>query len=777
MKFSLSWLKEHLETSACVQDIEKALVALGLEVEDVKTQSLDGFVVGLVSSCERHPNADRLSLCMVDDGSGTLQQVVCGAPNVRQGLKIAFARVGCLIPITNEVLKKGKIRDIESLGMICSAKELLLGQDSHGIMELQTEALPGMDLAQALNLNDAIFDISITPNRSDCFSLKGVARDLAAKGVGKFIEHAYKPIEVKSTRSLVIQDKDVIPYFSFVEIKNITNKESPKWLKDKIEAAGQNPISALVDIANFVMYDLGQPLHMFDADHLKGGITVQKVKGVISFKALDENIYALDEDIVVCDEQGIQALAGIKGGFESSSQLTTKNILIEAAIFNPVEITKTGQRLNLFSDARARFERGIDSKGVKRALAKATQLVLEICGGEIVGFTEVGSTDHKSDPIPFTLKFLEEKSGQSFDLIQVHAYLTKLGCQVNGDSVTTPSWRHDLNIPEDLVEEVLRLHGYDNIACESLPIVMPVDYLSSTHQAKRALNNRGMDETYSFSMIPLDTARLFKDDVVVLPAPLNQDLSTLRPSLLPSLIQVALYNKTKSQHYISVFETAPVFTQTSDSPCQQVHLSGLRFNQTHEPHWVQSPRAFDVFDVKSDLLSACKAFNVDEGSVQVEATAPSYYHPKRSGCFKQGKKVLGYFGELHPSVLKKMGVTQACLGFELIIDNMPPIRPKKKAYKPLSPYQMVNRDFAFMMDKSLPYESLVRLVKKIDPKLIRSIQVFDVFDKGDHKSVAIRLKIQADDRTLTDAELLELQNQVIKVASTIGAVIRSGQHA
>ena len=791
MKFSLSWLKEHLKTEASVNDIASALTNIGLEVEDIvdPSQRLNGFVVGYVESCEKHPDADRLSLCMVNDGSGVMQQVICGAANVRQGLHIAFARVGSVVPSTGQVLKKGMLRGVESCGMICSAKELLLGEESDGIMELNTTSAPGTPLAREFKLDNPIFDISITPNRADCFSVRGVARDLAAYGVGTFIDNTITCTtdHLPQSINIRIHDQEACPYFSAIKIDNVKNCPSPLWLKRRIEEAGQQSISALVDIANFVMFDLGQPLHVFDAKMIEGAVNVRLSNDGEEYVALDEQTYTLKNDIVIADDKKILGLAAIKGGLHSGTQMETTSVVVEAALFNKINIANSGQRLNLFSDARARFERGVDTQLVHKALSRAVQLIQEICGGDVVGFNVQGTLPKDAEPFDVSLSFISQRAGQLFTQKQVITYLEKLGCKISvrdADllTVVSPSWRHDIAQAEDILEEVLRLHGYNNIQEEPLPFIPVQDNFTLTHKAKRRLMNAGLDEVYTFSMMDAKTADYFKADHVVVPIlePLNADLAILRPSLLPSLIKVAQHNKAKSIGNISVFEVAPVFfLDNNDLPAQNISMAGIRFNKTHDAHWLETPRVFDVFDVKEDVLQALAAFNIKESSLQISTDAPDYYHPKRSGCFKQGKKVIAYFGELHPKVLKNLTVKNPCLGFEILMHNIPEIKEKILKGVVFSNYQSVNRDFAFIMDKTTPAADLIQTIKKVDQKLIQSVAIFDVYE-GDKladgkKSIALRLNVQSDDKTLTDEEMMDLQNKIIFEAAKMNALIRDGQ--
>lgn len=789
MKFSFSWLKEHIETNKSAAEISDALVELGLEVEELfnPADKFNDFVVGYVDSCEKHPDADRLSVCKINDGSSNLVQVICGAPNIRAGLKIAFAKPGAVIPITNEILKKGKIRGLESFGMVCSSKELCMGDDQTGIMELDTSLPAGTPLAQFFNLDDPIFDLSITPNRADCFSVRGIARDLAAKGMGELIiiDDSEDIFPLQNNIMLAIENKEACPYFSLLEIKNVVNKSSPPWLKKRIEDAGQNSISALVDITNYVMYDLGQPLHAFDADRIVQPFLVSVAQDGEKLKALNETVYSLNEDIVVKDKNHVIAMAGIKGGFDSGINDDTKNIYLEAAYFSGTHIAKTGQKFNLFSDARARFERGIDPSITKIALKKAARLIKEICGGVYTNYNEQGTLPKNSQNITVSFDRFEQKTGQKFEKENIQHILEKLGFEcVIEDAIfhiDTPSYRHDMVIAENIIEEVLRIQGYGEIPESRLTISNMPTLKNRTQKFKAILNNRGLDEVYTFSMISQETAHLFKDnnDVITLLKPLNVELSTLRTSIIPSLLDVILQNKNKSIDHMGIFEYAPVFFQSFNQRQQNMCLSGVRFHQNHDDNWLQKARLVDVYDVKKDVINVLDVFNINQKSVQIDQdNMPSYYHPKRSAKFKQGKKTIAYFGELHPKILKYFGLRQTCVAFEIFVDDLMAIKDKKLKNFEISIYQPVLRDFAFISDKTLSCEKLLKTIEDIDKKLIRRIDVFDVYEGEkiglEKKSTALTLHIQADDRTLTDEELMKMQNDIISACRQIGAEIRQG---
>lgn len=788
MKFSFSWLKEHLNTTKTPEEIANALTSLGLEVENLINQAdkLKGFTVAFVESCTKHPDADRLSLCHINNGSSELIQVICGAPNIKQGLKIAFAQPGCIIPSTGDVLKKGKIRGVESLGMVCSLKELGFGEESNGILELETPLNPGTPLCEYFGLNDYIFDLSITPNRADCFSVYGIARDLAAKGMGTLKKiNSATSFPKNNQIDLTIHNNHAIPYFSFLKIEGVQNKPSPDWLKKRIEDAGQNSISAIVDITNFVMFDLGQPLHAFDADQTQQPFHVDLAKKGETLKALNEEEYHLENDIVVKDQKGIIALAGIKGGLNSGTYEKTQNIYLEAAYFNPQNIAQTGQKFHLFSDARARFERGIDPEITQIALQKAADLIMQVCGGQCTQYVEKGTLPKTQHIIELPINLFEQKTGQHFSTERIVEILEKLNFTVQIKNnilyVETPSHRHDMLVPENIIEEVLRLDGYDQIPQQKLFIHHTDKHEYKKDRLKSLFIQQGYDEVYTFSMIGKENALLFNpfEQLLHLEKPLTLELAMLRGSLLPSLLEVAVKNKSKSIENTAIFEHAPVFFEKENNHAQKMCFAGIRFNKNHQGNWLENNRSVDVFDIRKDIFTVLESCDISPSSIQVEQKdLPSYYHPKRSATLKQGKKILGYFGELHPKVLKQLSIKQAVVCFELYDDELPQTKNKKPQHFSPSIYQPILRDFAFIMDKHLTAEKLIQTIYKVDKNLIQHIDVFDAYE-GDRiekgkKSLALRLRVQAQDRTLTDDEMMIMQNKIIDVCRQIGAEIRQG---
>lgn len=789
MKFTLSWLKDHLETTATLDQICTKLVELGLEVESVHNpaEQLKGFVVGYVVQREKHPNADRLSLCMIDAGQKELVQVICGAPNVYQGMKVVFAPIGTVIPVTGQALKKGKIRDIESCGMLCSARELLLGEDSDGIMDLATDATPGTSIVEALNLNDPVIEIAITPNRADCFGIRGIAHDLAAAELGTLRSLPYKPIagNFKSRINVQIQNNDACRDFRGIYIKDVKNGPSPDWVQRRLEAIGVRPINALVDVTNYLTYDLCRPLHVFDADKVSGNIEVRISKAGEKLNALNGKSYDLNNEMtVVTDNSTIIALGGIMGGEAASCTENTTNVFLECALFDPIRTANTGRALNLLSDARTRNERGLDPISQEYGIQAAINLILDWCGGiasEIV--IAKGSNPLESlipnQSIKLTQTRLQNLSGCNISLKQAKNYLEKLGFSVKETTdeiiAIPPSHRTDIDGSADLVEEVLRLYGYDNIPSIPLP-QLDIKFYPKTKAdiIRHVLAGRGFNETVTWSFIPEDKAALFTkmDPSLKLINPISQDLNVMRPTALSNHIEAVIRNDNRGFNDLSLFEVGPHFHVNN----QQLVASGIRSGKNHKRHWLAPQRNVDFFDAKSDVQASLLSLGMPESTYQIEASAPSYYHPGRSACIKQGQKVLAYFGEIHPKILNTFGTALPIIGFEVFLDNLNEPKSKKKALI-LSPYQSVTRDFAFVVEKTIKSDNIVKSIQRVDKSLITEVQVFDIYtgEKIDRnqKSIAIEVKLEPTKGTLTEAEINDISNRIItSVVTTTGASLR-----
>jgi phenylalanyl-tRNA synthetase beta chain len=778
MKFSHSWLLKYLKTTATPTEIAVHLTNLGIEVDSVKDPSakLKGFVYAKVVTREKHPNADRLSLCMVDAGTGELVQVVCGAPNVKADMGVAFASVGTVIPATGEALKKGKIRDVESFGMLCSARELELGEDSDGIMDLGLEHKPGTSLTNILK-TDAIYDVSITPNRGDCFSVYGIARDLAVIGVGELQPFPNVKIAESDGATPNVEIKtNSCSKFTLRKITGVKNPASSQLMQDFLVSAGQKPITALVDITNYMCVGLGRPMHVFDADKVKGNLVVREAVQGEKLQALNDNEYTLDAGmVVVADDNGVIAIGGIMGGKSTCVDENTQNVLLEAALFDKVSIATTGQKLNLISDSRMRFERGVDAEIVEYCSDLATYIIIENCGGKAYRkITVFNNDEYVSNSIKFYVSLIQKRLGLKISEKEATEILTKLGCKLEKQNdfymVTPPSWRHDLEITEDLVEEIARIKGYQHIEAKSLPLKEA--NVSDKLSLQKHMIGRGFLETINWSFIDSASAKKFikgSDSLLELANPISEDLSTMRPSLIASLLKVAAKNVVGARYNGALFELAPVYSKEYKE-LQTLMIAGLRFGSNHAKQWQVAQKDVDVFDVKNDVLSVLAALNISENSVQLYAEGPDYYHPGRKGCYKQGQKVIAYFGEVHPAI----SVDFKAVGFEIFLENIPNLKPKK-VQKTFSNLMPVKRDFAFVLDAKIAAQVLIKSIEKAIP-MIEAVEVFDCYQgvnvEQGKKSLAVSVILQPTDKTLSDVELLEIHNAIVASAEKVGAVLR-----
>jgi len=804
MKFTLSWLKDHLETDATLEQITDTLTAIGLEVEDIDDRSgFNPFIIARILTAQKHPDADKLQVLGVDTGDGKALQVVCGAPNARAGLVGVFAPPGAYVPGIDTTLTVGKIRGVESFGMMCSERELLLSNEHNGIIELPENAPVGTSFAAYAGLNDPVIDISLTPNRADCAGIHGIARDLAAAGLGTLkapetpgISGAKKPAKL-----VKLHFGDSAPLctgFAWRSVSGVKNRASPKWLQQRLTAVGLRPINALVDITNYLTFDQGRPLHVFDADKIKGNLTVRCAQDGEKFTALDSKEYTLTADMcVIADDSGVVSLSGIMGGEATGCDENTKNVLIESALWNAPNIAQTGRALGIVSDARYRFERGVDPAFMQAGLELATQMVTDFCGGiaskaEITGFTVPAQPS-----IKFPLTEIKRLTSLDVPEKEVKAILESLGFTIAGHkntlTVTVPTWRADIEGKADLVEEVMRIYGIGTITPQPLPLPANVkDTILTplqirTRNARRALAARAMLEAVTLSFISEKAARLFGGGkpALKLANPIAADLSDMRPSLLPSLIIAAKRNAARGFHDLALFEVAA--TYEGDTPDKQRRVAGGLRRGTARlegsgQFWAGNAAAVNVFDAKADALAVLAACGMSADKVQVEAGAPHYYHPGRSGVIKLGPKViLGHFGEFHPETLEQLDATAPLCGFEVFLDAIP--ESKKKSGKTRSPLilsalQQITRDFAFVVDKSVTAASIIRAANGADKKLIQSVQVFDVFEGAslgaDKKSVAIEVTLQPFEHTLTDKELEALSEKIIaNVIKSTGGTLRS----
>ncbi len=792
MKFTLSWLKEHLDTNASLNDITGKVTALGLELEGVEdpTEKFAPFKVAHVVSAEQHPDADRLRVCQVDTGSEVIQ-VVCGAPNARTGMKAIFAPAGSYVPGTDMVLKKGKIRGEESNGMLVSEREMGLSDEHDGIIDLSEDTAIGTPFSDVFAMNDPVIDIALTPDRGDCAGIRGIARDLAAAGMGTL-----KPLKApsykesgKSSIGVNIDAAAQCPLFMGCLVKDVENKESPTWMQNRLKAVGLRPISALVDITNYMSLDLCRPLHVYDADLVKGDITVRLSKEGEEFDALNDKSYIIREgQTAITDESGILGLGGIVGGVSTGCTETTKNVFIECAYFDPMTVARTGRDLQIDSDARYRFERGVDREFTVEAIKIAAQLVIDICGGEASEVVQAGSVPDWKKEIEFDPAYTKKLSGMDVPADKQVSILDSLGFVINGSKVTPPSWRHDVEGKADLVEEVIRVIGYDHIDAVSVRSNNTVSDSAETKNitrmrgARTALAARGLHECVTWSFMPKGLAAEFgsNDNGLTLTNPISNDLDQMRPSILPNLMTAALMNADKGNDDAMLFEVGPVF-ETAKTDGQRTHAAGIRYGQQGEKHWSgeNANRAHDVYDVKADVIAALTAAGVATVNLQTAREASDYFHPGRSAVLKQGRNVLAQFGEVHPAILDHMDIKANIVAFEVFLDNIPSAKKKGTSKKllHLSQFQSVTRDFAFIVDENVEVEQIVRAAKNAERNLIDSVSVFDVYqgkgvDEG-KKSIAINVRIQPVKQTLTDAEIEGISQKIIDaVAAKTGAVLR-----
>ncbi len=804
MKFTLSWLKEHLDTGEPLDAIVHKLTMIGLEVENVenKAAALAPFTIARVISAEQHPNADRLHVCMVDTGSGDPVQVVCGAPNARAGMKGVFSPPGAFIPGKNMTLGIGTIRGVESRGMLCSAFELQLSDDHEGILDLPPEAPVDARYAEWAHLDDPVIEINLTPNRPDCAGVHGIARDLAAADMGKLKDAAIKPVRGAFPCPVgVTLDFGATPSlcrgFALRLVRGVKNGPSPDWLQRRLSAIGLRPINALVDITNYITYDRGRPLHVFDAARVKGDLVVRRGRPGESLLALDGKTYALDESIcVIADERGVESLAGIMGGEASGCSETTTDVLIESALWDEVNIAHTGRKLNVNSDARYRFERGVDPAFMAPGLELATRMVLDICGGTPSAIASAGEVHIPDRVIDFPLAEIKRLAGLELSFAEIKRVLGRLGFSTAGSGpvirVAVPTWRPDVHGKADIVEEIVRIVGVDRIPMTPFergdtgrkPVLTALQ--NRIRRARRALAARGLVEAVTWSFVSKQQAELFGggEEALALANPIAADMSDMRPSLVPGLIAAAQKNADRGYGNVALFEVGQIFC--GDRPEDQfVAASGVRRGIAKASgwarHWAAGGKPVDVFDVKADALAALAAAGAPVQALQVVPGGPSWLHPGRSGTIQVGpQNVLGHFGELHPRTLEALGAEGPVVALEVILDRVPEPKARPTRAKPaleLSAFQPVERDFAFIVDRAVRAGDLVRAAQGADRKLISGITVFDVYegagiDPG-KKSIAIAATLQPREKTLTDQEIEAVSAKIVaEVGKRVGGVLR-----
>ena len=809
MKFTLSWLKTHLETEAPLDVIVETLTKIGLEVEHVDNpaEKLGAFRIAEILEAAPHPNADRLQVCKVDVGEAAPVQVVCGAENARAGLKTVFAAPGAYIPAKNFTIAKGVIRGVESGGMMCSPEELGLEGDSSGIFDLSADAPVGESYALWVGLDDPLIEINLTPNRADAASVFGIARDLAAAGIGKLIEKPIAPIAgdfpcpVEAKLDFAHDDAHLAPLFALRFLRGVKNGPSPEWLQKRLKSVGMRPINALVDITNFLTFDRGRPLHVFDAKKVAGPLVVRRGKAGESLLALDGKTYALDESIVVvADDHGVESLAGVMGGEASGCDENTTDVLIEAALWDPANIAQTGRKLGIVSDARYRFERGVDPAFALPGAELATQMVINLCGGAPSELFVAGHVPDDRATVDFAYGEVERLTGLKLEVAEMAGALEKLGFAVAGQAsnaerihVKAPSWRPDIEGKADLVEEIVRLAGLDRIMPVPLEresaISGPVLTLlqKRVRTARRALASRGMVEAVTWSFVAKAQAEMFGGGAaeLALANPIASDLSDMRPSLLPGLISGAKANFSRGFGDVALFEVGQIF-KSDEEDGQYVAAAGLR-RGTAKPtgagrHWSDKAAPVDVFDAKADALALLASLGVAGGAVQVVPGGPDFLHPGRSATLQFGpRNIAGWFGELHPRVLELFNASGPLVAFEIILDALPPPKARPTKAKPkleLSDFQPVERDFAFIVDQSVRAADLIKAAQAADRNLIVNVGVFDLYagpgvPEG-KKSVALNVTLQPREKTLTDTEIEAVALRIVAEANKkTGAVLRS----
>ena len=802
MKFTLGWLKDYLDTDASLEEITTKLTQIGLELEGVEDRGAQfaPFKVASIESAEQHPDADRLKLLTVNTGTETLQ-VVCGAPNARAGMKGIFAPVGSFIPGLEITLKKGNIRGQDSNGMMVSEKEMLISDNHDGIIEVADDLELGTPMATVFGLDDPVIDIAITPNRNDATGVYGIARDLAAAGLGTLKPLDTTPISGKGACpvTIALENETACPLFLGRMITGVKNGPSPKWLQDRLTAIGLRPISALVDITNYMTHDLSRPLHVYDADTLKGNITVRSAKQGETLSALNDTEYNLQDFMTtVCDDSGVLGLGGIIGGESTGCTTESQNIFLEAAYFDPFLTAKTGRALQIDSDARYRFERGIDPAFTIEGMEIATRMIIDLCGGQASDVTQAGAIPNVVTVVEYTPDFTKKMLGMDIPHDEQKSILERLGFMVEisgvnaGWTITPPPYRSDIYGKADIVEEIARIVGYDNIP--SVPVTRrEIDSLTAEtplfnkqRMARSTLAARGYQECVTWSFMSHEQADIFgaNDNQIksglTLKNPISGDLVQMRPTIMGNLLDAAKRNADKGFANASLFEVGPIF-HSSKPEGQQIIACGLKFGKAGEKHWSSEDanRATDAYDAKADALATLERIGAPVNNLQVTYDTPSYFHPGRSGALRMGKEILAVFGEIHPGILEERGIDEAVVGFEIFLEKVPTARTKGTARKllKLSPLQPISRDFAFIVDQDVEADTLIRAAKAADKKLITQANIFDIYDgKGveeGKKSIALSVTLQPDEQTLTDKEIEGVGQKIIDaVAQKSGGTLR-----
>ncbi len=782
MKFTKDWLRDHLKTDKNEAQIIQKLNNTGLEVEKVEPikNELSDFIIAKIIKAEKHPNADRLKLCHVDIGKKELVKVVCGGPNAKDNLLTIYAPPGSVIPKNKMKLEVSKIRGETSYGMLCSESELNLSNESEGIIELGKKYKNKVGKSYFDNNSDNVIELSITPNRPDCLGIRGIARDLSASGFGKLLDIKNFKLKKNGKQNLNVKieksKNQACTLFGSCLIKNIKNKQSPQWLKKRIISLGLRPISAVVDVTNYVMYDLNRPLHAYDADKINKGIIVRNSKKGEKFKALDNKDYILDDGMcVISDHEGVLGLGGIIGGTRSGTELNTKNILLESAFFDPEITRKTAKKLQLNSDAKFRFERGIDPNSIQIGLDKASEMIIKICGGELSKPNIESTKKIEVKKILFDPNLASKTIGIKLKVTEIINILDVLGFKIKKKGknivVEIPSWRPDIHGQIDLVEEIIRIKGFDKIQSiepERKRIKPTLDFFQRHfHLAQRSVASKGYLETITWSFTDKKINNHFKENVeeIKIVNPISSDLNVLRNSLYPNLIYFLKKNIDRGFQNQSLFEIGPSFT--GSKPGEQITVvCGIR-----------KENEMDIYDIKRDVVKTLVELDIDKEETKVDTNTPSYYHPGRSGSIitKKDQNLIAYFGEIHPKIIDNT------YGFEMFLENIVKYKTQNKKEKPtitFSDYQKSDRDFAFVVDKIFQAQDLIEIISNIDKSLIKNVKIFDVYEgeniPKDKKSIALKVTIQSDFKTLNEKDLNEVSKKIISsVEEKANAKLRS----
>ena len=796
MKFTLDWLKDHLDTSADLNTITDTLTNIGLEIENVEDKSEDfkDFSVAKVIKAEKHPDADKLKVCQVKTKSGDFQ-VVCGAPNVRQGMLGIFAPENSYIPGTELHLKKTKIRGVESCGMLVSEREMGISDEHDGIIEVDLKHKIGESFSRIFKISEPVIEINLTPNRSDCLSVRGIARDLAAAGLGKLkdlnikkINDTFKsPIKWKKD----FKNQNLCPGVTGRYFKNVKNVESPKWLQDRLIAIGLRPISALVDITNYVTFDLGRPLHVYDADKVSGNLTMRLAEKDEECLALNEVNYKCTEDMIVIsdDDRKLHGIGGVMGGLDSGCSMETNNVFLEVALFDPISVTKTGRKLNLQSDARYRFERGIDTESIYWGVEAASQMIFELCGGEASEFVATEINKREIKKIKYDTNKTKSFGGININIKDQSKILNSLGFQVKENKsileIEIPTFRPDIVGEADIVEEILRIYGFDKIPLKKIineenKKQILNSSIKTYYKVKKIIASEGYTEVVTWSFMDGNKAKVLFDNLIILQNPISSDLNTMRPSTIPNLLEAINQNKSRMFTRAKIFEVGPNFSK-SVNDYQENIASAITYGSIDEENWLSNKKFSDVYSIKADLFSVLNYLNVPTDNLLYDKNEGNIYHPGKSSTLRLGKNIVAKFGELHPILLKTMDISIKVYGFEIYLDNIHQFQENKSSSRRSflnNPYQMVERDFAFMLPKEIEANEIIKKVKKIDKDIINKVTIFDVYEgdklPNNKKSIAIRVLLQPTDKTFKDEDIENLSKQIIdQVSKSFEAIIRN----